>query len=204
MTTTKIDWHGVFPAVTTQFHPDLTIDYDATKASVNRLIEEGVHGIIACGSVGENSVLSPEEKRKTVAAVREAARGRVPVLSGVAEITTDAAIAYAKDLSRQGVDGLMLMPPMIYNATRRELVAWFKAISAATDLPIMLYNNPPAYRNDVTPEIQGHRQVRHHRCDQGILGRHAPLHRSARRRGRPVRAVLRPGRCGAGMPGTRR
>jgi 4-hydroxy-tetrahydrodipicolinate synthase len=146
-------WFGVIPAVTTQFRSDLSVDLGATQRVTRALLDDGVDGIIACGSVGENSVLSPAEKRDTVAAIRDAAAGRVPVLSGVAEITTEAARAYAKDMAGLGIDGLMLMPPMIYNATGRELVGWFESVAAASDLPIMLYNNPPAYRNDVTPEL---------------------------------------------------
>jgi dihydrodipicolinate synthase/N-acetylneuraminate lyase len=149
----KVTWRGVFTAVTTQFRRDFSIDFDATQRIVGTLIEDGVDGIIVCGSVGENSVLSPAEKREVVSAVRDAAAGRVPVLSGLAEITTEAACAYARDLDRLGADGLMVMPPMIYSASRGEIVAWFRAIGGASDLPIMLYNNPPAYRNDVTPAL---------------------------------------------------
>jgi dihydrodipicolinate synthase/N-acetylneuraminate lyase len=151
MAGTSVAWRGVFPAVTTQFRADFSIDFGAIERIVESLIEDGIDGLIACGSVGENTALSATEKRDVVAAIRSAAGGRVPVLSGLAEITTEAACAYARDLSRLGVDGLMVMPPMIYTAGAREIEAWFRAIAAASDLPIMLYNNPPAYRNDVTP-----------------------------------------------------
>ena len=146
-------WAGVFPAVTTQFHPDLSVDLPGTQAMVRRLIDEGVDGIIACGSVGENSALLPGEKREAVAAILEAAAGRVPVLAGLGEATTAAACSYAADMARLGADGLMVMPPMIYSAQPREIVIWFRTIAAASDLPIMLYNNPPAYRNDITPSM---------------------------------------------------
>jgi 4-hydroxy-tetrahydrodipicolinate synthase len=149
----RVDWRGVFPAITTQFRADRSVDLAATGRVARALVDDGVDGIIACGSVGENTALSAAEKRAVVGAVREAADGRVPVLSGLAEITTEAATAYARDLARQGCDGLMVMPPMVYNASARELVAWFTAVAGASDLPIMLYNNPPAYRNDVTPEL---------------------------------------------------
>ncbi len=149
----RTDWRGVFPAITTQFRADLSVDLAATQRVARALIEDGVDGIIACGSVGENTVLSPSEKREVAAAVRDAAGGRVPVLCGLAEITTAAAEDFARDLERQGSDGLMVMPPMIYNARPREIVAWFTSIAAASDLPIMLYNNPPAYRTDVTPAL---------------------------------------------------
>ena len=144
-------WRGVFPAVTTQFNPDLTLDLPATCRVAAALVADGVDGLIAVGSVGENSVLTPAEKRDVVAALVDAAGGRVPVLAGLAEITTEAAQAFARDIGRLGADGLMAMPPMIYNASAPERLAWFTAIASASDLPLMLYNNPPAYRNDITP-----------------------------------------------------
>jgi len=153
MSGTKPGWAGVFPAVTTQFHPDFSIDFPATQRMVRRLIDEGVDGIIACGSVGENSTLLPGEKRETVAAIVEAAAGRVPVLAGLGEVSTAAACAYASDIARLGADGMMVMPPMIYSAAPHEILGWFRTIAAASDLPIMLYNNPPAYRNDLVPAM---------------------------------------------------
>jgi 1-pyrroline-4-hydroxy-2-carboxylate deaminase len=146
-------WAGVFPAVTTQFKADFSVDLPATQAMVRRLIDEGVDGIIACGSVGENTALLPGEKRDIVAAIVEAAAGRVPVLAGLGEITTEAACLFARDIAGLGADGLMVMPPMIYSAGPHEITGWFRTIAAASDLPIMLYNNPPAYRNDITPDL---------------------------------------------------
>lgn len=146
-------WSGVFPAVTTPFLTDLTVDFASIRERIARLIDEGVAGIIACGSVGENTVLTGDEKRRIVTVILDAAAGRVPVLAGLAEITTADACRYAADIARIGAQGLMVMPPMIYAASPRELGAWFRTIAAASDLPIMLYNNPPAYRNDVTPAL---------------------------------------------------
>jgi 4-hydroxy-tetrahydrodipicolinate synthase len=153
MDTAKPAWAGVFPAVTTQFHPDLSVDLGATQRMVRNLIADGVDGIIACGSVGENSTLLPAEKREIVAAIVDAAAGRVPVLAGLGEVSTVTACDFARDVARLGADGLMAMPPMIYSAAPREIVGWFRTIAAASDLPIMLYNNPPAYRNDLTPAM---------------------------------------------------
>jgi len=153
MSASKPAWAGVFPAVTTQFHPDLSVDLPATQKMVRKLIEDGVDGIIACGSVGENSTLLPVEKRDAVAAIVEAAGGRVPVLAGLGESNTAAACDYARDMERLGADGMMVMPPMIYGASPHEIGIWFRTIAAASDLPIMLYNNPPAYRNDIPPAL---------------------------------------------------
>ena len=147
----KPNWRGVFPAVTTQFRADLSLDLDATRAVAAALVADGVDGVIAVGSVGENTTLSPAEKRDVVAAISDAAGGRVPVLAGLAEITTEQARGFARDVAGLGADGLMAMPPMVYNATPAERLAWFTAIASASDLPLMLYNNPPAYRNDIPP-----------------------------------------------------
>lgn len=148
---TKPVWRGVFPAVTTQFAADFSLDLDATRAVAAALVADGVDGLIAVGSVGENTALSPAEKRDVTAAILDAAQGRVPVLAGLAELTTEQARAFARDAQRLGVDGVMVMPPMVYAANAAERLAWFSAIAAASDLPLMLYNNPPAYRNDITP-----------------------------------------------------
>ena len=102
MSGAKPAWAGVFPAVTTQFHADLSVDLPATQKMVRKLIEDGVDGIIACGSVGENSTLLPTEKRDIVAAIVEAAGGRVPVLAGLGESNTVAACDYARDMERLG------------------------------------------------------------------------------------------------------
>jgi 1-pyrroline-4-hydroxy-2-carboxylate deaminase len=153
MSGSKPAWAGVFPAVTTQFHADLSVDFSATQRMVRNLIEDGVDGIIACGSVGENSTLLPAEKRDIVAAIVEAADRRVPVLAGLGESNTAAACDYARDMERLGANGVMVMPPMIYGAAPYEISIWFRTIAAASDLPIMLYNNPPAYRNDLTPQM---------------------------------------------------
>jgi 4-hydroxy-tetrahydrodipicolinate synthase len=143
----------VFPAVSTQFSENGQVDFEAIGRIVRALVGDGVSGLIACGSVGENTVLSPTEKREVIATIRDAADGRVPVIAGVAEITTEAARNFARDVERVGADGLMVMPPMVYSAKPAEIVAYFREVARASRLPIMLYNNPPAYRNDITPDM---------------------------------------------------
>jgi 4-hydroxy-tetrahydrodipicolinate synthase len=152
MTARKPDWRGVFPAATTQFAEDGSVDLAATAQLIEAMVDAGVHGIIALGSVGENTVLEPSEKLAVIRAAKEAARGRVPVLSGVAETATRAACRYAALCEEAGLDGLMLLPAMIYKADGREAVAHFRTVARATSLPIMIYNNPPAYHVDLKPE----------------------------------------------------
>jgi 4-hydroxy-tetrahydrodipicolinate synthase len=147
----RVDWHGVFPAATTQFKPDGALDLAATRHLIEEMMAAGIHGLIVLGSVGENTVLEPDEKLAVVKMAREAARGRIPVLSGVAEITTRNACRYAKACEDLGLDGLMVLPAMIYKADTREAVAHFRAVARSTKLPIMIYNNPPAYNVDLKP-----------------------------------------------------
>jgi 4-hydroxy-tetrahydrodipicolinate synthase len=148
----RVDWAGVFPAATTQFAPDLSLDLGATQKVQNALVRDGVHGLIIMGTVGENNSLEPDEKRTVLKAAVEAVSGRVPVIAGVSEFDTKRAIAFARDAEKAGADGLMLLPAMVYVPAEEELVAHFRAVSEATGLPIMLYNNPPAYRVSVSVE----------------------------------------------------
>ena len=146
-------WSGVFPAVTTQFNEDFSIDIEATQGVQDALVRDGVNGLIVMGTCGENNSLDPEEKRTILKAAVEVVGGRVPVITGVSEFDTRRAVAYARDAEKLGADGLMVLPAMVYVPKPEELVAHFKAVAAATSLPIMLYNNPPAYRVNITNEV---------------------------------------------------
>jgi 4-hydroxy-tetrahydrodipicolinate synthase len=146
----QVSWAGVFPAATTQFAPDLSIDYSETQRVQDALVRDGVHGLIIMGTVGENNSLLPDEKRAVLKGAVEAVSKRVPVIAGVSELDTQRAITFARDAEKIGADGLMLLPAMVYVPAEEELVAHFRAVSEAVDLPIMLYNNPPAYRVSVS------------------------------------------------------
>jgi dihydrodipicolinate synthase/N-acetylneuraminate lyase len=139
-------WRGVYPAATTQFAEDLSVDLAATQRVQTALVDDGVDGLILLGTCGENNSLEPDEKRAVLKAAREAVGGRVPLVAGVSELTTARAVQYARDAEAIGMDALMLLPAMVYVPQPAELEAHFRAVAAATSLPIMLYNNPPAYR----------------------------------------------------------
>ena len=149
----KISWEGVFPAVTTQFRDDLSLDVEATRRVMDALIRDGVSGLIVCGTVGENTSLTRSEKVAIMEAAKDVARGRVPVIAGVAEFTTAFACETAREAARVGIDGVMVMPALVYSSKPHETAAHFRTVSKATDLPVMVYNNPPIYKNDVTPDI---------------------------------------------------
>jgi dihydrodipicolinate synthase/N-acetylneuraminate lyase len=147
------NWSGVFPAVTTQFREDLSLDIDATARVMEGLIRDGVSGLVVCGTVGENCSLARQEKVAVMETAKGVARGRVPVVSGIAEFTTPFAIDMAKEAARIGLDGVMVMPALVYSSKPRETAAHFRGVAKSTDLPVMVYNNPPIYKNDVTPDI---------------------------------------------------
>lgn len=146
-----VDWKGIFPALTTQFTADQELDIDATMGHVERLLEGGVHGVVMLGTLGEGTSLSPDEKRILLASTVAAVGGRVPVLAGVAEYTTAAACALARDAEEIGVDGLMVLPGMVYRSDPRETVTHYRSVARASGLPVMAYNNPVSYGVDITP-----------------------------------------------------
>jgi 4-hydroxy-tetrahydrodipicolinate synthase len=148
----KVNWQGVFPALTTQFREDESIDIGATITHLEKMIASGIHGVILLGSVGENTALTYEEKLMVLREVAPVCKGKIPVMSGVAENTTRVAAQYAADCEKIGLDGLMVLPAMIYKADRREAITHFRTVAKASGLPIMVYNNPPSYSVDLTPE----------------------------------------------------
>src|SRR5216683_1710056 len=148
-----VSWRGVFPAVTTQFHSDQSLDLAGTGRHLEKLVQSGIHGIIMLGTVGENCSLEHPEKQEVLrAAVRQVA-GRVPVMTGVAECSTAMACRFAAEAQKAGVDGLMVLPAMVYKSDPREIMQHFRAVAQATDLPILCYNNPVSYGVDITPAM---------------------------------------------------
>jgi 4-hydroxy-tetrahydrodipicolinate synthase len=146
-------WKGVFPALTTQFHADFSLDLTATMRHVEQMLDAGVHGMVMMGTIGENNSMLPDEKRELLRATVKTVAGRIPVLTGVSEFTTVAAQKYAADAADIGADGIMLLPAMVYRADGREAVAHYRAVASATPLPILCYNNPRGYGVDLTPEL---------------------------------------------------
>src|SRR5689334_18877368 len=147
----NVQWKGVFPAITTQFRPDFSVDIEASARHLETMIGAGIHGVVLLGTVGENTTLEADEKRTFVREMVRAAAGRIPVLTGVAEYTTAQACRYARDAEGLGVDGLMVLPAMVYKSGERETLQHFRSIAGSTGLPIMIYNNPVSYGVDVPP-----------------------------------------------------
>ncbi len=149
MNTTR--WRGVYPAVTTKFKPDFSLDLEAMARHTEFQLDAGVHGLIILGSLGENPTLDMNEKLQLTEFFMKQINGRVPLLACIAESDTRQACHYARHAEAMGIDGFMLLPPMRYPSDRRETMSYLEEVAAATQLPIMLYNNPVAYGTDLSP-----------------------------------------------------
>ncbi|AMG37196.1 dihydrodipicolinate synthase family protein [Achromobacter xylosoxidans] len=148
----NVRWQGVFPAVTSKFHADETLDFEAMRKHFGFLIDNGVHGLVTCGSLGEASTLTLEEKLAVTRCAVEVSGGRIPVLANVSETSTREALRFIKAAVELGVDGFMLMPSLIYVADAREAMQSIRTLAEAAARPCMIYNNPVAYRVDLKPE----------------------------------------------------
>ena len=149
----KTNWKGVYPAITTQFREDEALDLAATTRHLEAMIQAGIHGVVLLGTVGENTTLEYHEKLEVLREIKQAVRGRIPVLTGVAEYTTALACRFAKDAEKIGMDGLMVLPAMVYKSDDRETLVHYRTVAASTGLPVMAYNNPVSYNVDITPEM---------------------------------------------------
>src|SRR3954470_20559209 len=157
-------WTGVFTAITTPFKADLSVDHAFLTEHAGWLAQSGCTGIVALGSLGEAATLAFDEKVQIVATLRKALPKNVPVVAGIAGLSTAECVALAKKTESAGCDGLMVLPPYVYRGDWRESEAHFSAVIAATKLSCILYNNPIAYGTDVTAEQMEH------------LARHKNLH----------------------------
>ena len=147
----SINWCGVFPALTTKFKADYSLDFDAMAEHLEFQLDAGVHGIIILGSLGENSTLSMAEKVEMVGFFSAQIAGRVPLVACIAESGTREALDLLNRATQAGADGFMLLPPMRYGSDSRDTLECFRTIGNASSRPIMLYNNPLAYGTDITP-----------------------------------------------------
>ena len=154
MDKSSVDWHGVMPAIVTPFDRQGNIDIAAFRRHIDINVGYGVTGIVVTGCSGESWALSMDERKELFKLGVEAAAGRIKVLAGSSAIRPEDVIEmnrYAKDV---GCDGSMIMAPFFPKLHAPEdIVAHFKAISDAVDLPIMVYNVPGYNVNEMTPEI---------------------------------------------------
>lgn len=149
----SFQWQGVFPALTTKFTSDDRLDFPLFEKNLRAQLEAGVEGVILGGTLGEASVLSNAEKFDLVKFTVEKVAGKVPVIMNIAEGSTREAVKLAEEAKKCGARGLMILPPMRYKSDHRETVTYFKTVADATDLPMMIYNNPVDYKVEVTLDM---------------------------------------------------
>jgi 1-pyrroline-4-hydroxy-2-carboxylate deaminase len=147
-----MNWDGVFPAITTPFREDLSVDHEFLARHVRWLVDCGARGIVALGSLGEGATLDHAEKLAVLDTCAHALDGRAPLVAGIAALSTAEAVALARQAEQRGCQGLMVLPPYVYKGDARETLTHFRTVIAATGLDCMLYNNPIAYGTDVTPQ----------------------------------------------------
>jgi dihydrodipicolinate synthase/N-acetylneuraminate lyase len=145
-------FEGIIPAVTTPFTADDQVDVPALKENIEKLIEAGVHGFVATGTMGEAGSLSTEERALVVRSVVEAAAGRVPVTVGISSGSAKQSLVYAADAKAAGATAVMALPPLGYRADPDEVVAFYAEV-ATCGLPVMAYNNPEASGVDMPAEL---------------------------------------------------
>ena len=132
----------VLTAMVTPFDQIGEIDFEATKALVNHLIENGSDGLVIAGTTGESPTLTTDEKVELFKFVVNAVEGRVPVIAGTGSNNTKASISLTRLAEEAGVNGIMLVTPYYNKPSQEGMYQHFKAIAEATSLPIMLYNIP--------------------------------------------------------------
>jgi 1-pyrroline-4-hydroxy-2-carboxylate deaminase len=146
----KINWTGVYPALTTKFTADDKLDFDAIGKNFQAQLDAGVDAFIIGGSLGEASTLDDDEKYELLRFTLDFVGGKIPVILNITEGATRRAVSYVKKADSMGIDGFMSLPPMRYKSDDRETIHFFKAIADATDKPLMIYNNPVDYKVEVT------------------------------------------------------
>jgi 4-hydroxy-tetrahydrodipicolinate synthase len=160
----QAQWAGVFTAITTPFDKSMGVDHAFLAEHANWLVASGCTGIVALGSLGEAATLQFDEKVAIIATLRKALPKQVPVIAGIAGLSSSECVALAQRARDAGADGLMVLPPYVYRGDWRETQAHFNAVIEATRLSCMLYNNPIAYGTDISAD-----QI-------AVLARHANLH----------------------------
>ena len=149
----SINWTGVFPALTTKFTVDDTLDLPLFEKNLHAQLDAGVNGVVLGGTLGEASVLTTQEKEELIKFAVEKCAGKVPVVLNIAEGSTKEALQQAAYAKAWGAKGIMILPPMRYKSDHRETVTYFKTVADAIDLPVMIYNNPVDYKIEVTMDM---------------------------------------------------
>src|SRR6478609_7159077 len=147
------DFHGVFPYLVSPVDADGRVRDRVLGRLCEDLIASGVHGLTPLGSTGEFAYLNNAQRSDIVQATIEAARGRVPVVAGVASTSTWDAVAQAKSYQKLGADGILAILEAYFPLTDAQIESYFRAIADAVDIPVVIYTNPQFQRSDLTLDI---------------------------------------------------
>jgi 4-hydroxy-tetrahydrodipicolinate synthase len=173
---TDIDLTGVFPAMTTPFHPDGSIDFETLRADARRLADAGVDGLVPVGSTGESATLSHDEHVEVVEAVVGAVADRdVPVVAGSGSNSTREAVNLSRRSADVGADALLLISPYYNKPEQAGLVEHFRAVADEVDLPQIVYNVPSRTGRNIEPDtavaLAAHENVAGYKAASGDVGR---------------------------------
>lgn len=138
----RLSLSGMFVPNITPFTRSGELDVEALKTCVRFWVEDGVSGLVPCGSNGEAPYLSGEERRKVVETVLDEVNGKVPVIAGTGSMSTQETIALTKDAKDLGVDAALVVTPFYFKLSNKEICEHYRTLSAAVDLPIIIYNVP--------------------------------------------------------------
>src|SRR6201996_4414203 len=147
------DFHGVFPYLVSPTSSDGTIRTEVLGRLCDDLIKSGVHGLTPLGSTGEFAYLNNGQRSAVVQATIEAAKGRVPVIAGVASTSTSDAVAQARSYQRLGADGILAILEAYFPLRDAQIESYFSAIADAVDIPVVIYTNPQFQRSDLTLDV---------------------------------------------------
>jgi 4-hydroxy-tetrahydrodipicolinate synthase len=147
----SMKWQGVIPAMTTGFNADYSVDHAFIAKHAQWLVKNGCSGVVALGSLGESATLRFDEKVAILKTLVTALGGKVPVVAGIASLSTMDAVDLAKAAEAVGCSGLMVLPPYVYTSDWREMKSHLQPVIRATKLSCMLYNNPVSYKTDFLP-----------------------------------------------------
>jgi 4-hydroxy-tetrahydrodipicolinate synthase len=146
---------GLLTALATPFGADGSVDEATLRALVDRSIRGGVHGVVACGSTGEFSALSSDERRLVVEIVLDQVAGRVPVIAQTGATSTAEAIRLSRHAQSVGADVVMTVAPYYEPLSINETLTYLRAVAGSIDIPVMLYNLPMATGVDLDPDTVG-------------------------------------------------
>ncbi len=142
---------GVHVALATPLTPDFEIDVEGVRRLVDHVVAGGIYGLNVMGSTGEVASLSEPKRRRLVDAVMEANRGRVPVITAVAQNSLDSAVKEIEALAGQGVGGVLVTPPSYYPITPPAVESYYRALAGRSPLPLLIYNIPQFTKVAIPP-----------------------------------------------------